>query len=349
ASVAVMVDSFRHSLTDWLGQTLRADIYMSVPGIGNVRSMAPETIRRVGETEGVAELSLGRRLRLESELGEVETLAIEMAEKSYDGFRIVSQNSEQAWRDFDQQTGVLISEPIAWRSGIDVGGSLSLLTNEGFVPFKVAGVFRDYSSDRGIVLMSRATFRRYWKDDGITTIGVYADAGTDLAELRRRLDAAASGDQALLINDAASIRVLSLEIFDRTFTITNVLRLLAVIIAFVGILSALMAIQLELGREFAVLRALGLTRAQLFGVAEAQTGVLGLVAGLLALPLGVLLALMLVKVINRRSFGWSMSFEVDPALLVNALVLSLAAALLAGLYPAYRIANSSPAEVLREE
>lgn len=349
AGVAVMVDSFRNSVIDWLGLTLRADIYLSVPGVGNVRSMAPETIRRVGETPGVAELSLGRRITLESELGEVEALAIEMAEKSYDGFRIVSGDQRQAWRAFDEQDGVLVSEPIAWRSGIDAGDTLALLTQEGFVPFKVAGVFRDYSTDRGTVLMSRATFMRYWKDEGITTIGVYAADGTDPVELRRRLDRAASGDQALSINDAASIRKLSLEVFDRTFTITNVLRLLAVIIAFVGILSALMAIQLELGREFAVLRALGLTRAQLFGIAEAQTGVLGLVAGVLALPLGVLLALMLVEVINRRSFGWSMSFEVDPMLLLNALLLSLAASLLAGLYPAYRIANTSPAEVLREE
>lgn len=349
AGVAVMVDSFRHSVTDWLGRTLRADIYLSVPGVGNLRSIAPDTIHRVRRTEGVAEVSLGRRIFLESELGEVEALAIEMAEKSYDGFRIMSENREQVWRVFDDRYGVLVSEPIALRRGIDAGDSLALLTNEGLVPFEVAGVFRDYSTDRGMVLMSRATFMRYWNDDGITTIGVYAAAGSDLGELRRRLDAAASGDQTLSIADTATIRELSLEVFDRTFTITNVLRLLAVVIAFVGILSALMAIQLELGREFAVLRALGLTRAQLFGIAEAQTGVLGLVAGLLALPLGVLLALMLVKVINRRSFGWSMSFEVDPALLANALVLSLAAALLAGLYPAYRIATTSPAEILREE
>ncbi len=347
--VAVMVDSFRHSVIDWLGLMLRADMYISVPGSGNVRSMAPETIRRVRETQGVAEVSLGRRIFLESELGEVEALAIEMAEKSYAGFRIVSENPERAWAEFEDENAVLMSEPVVWRSGIDAGSTIALLTQEGWVRFKVGGIFRDYSTDRGIVLMSRATFIRYWKDDGITTIGVYASPGIDLSALRQRLDVAASGDQALLINDAASIRELSLKVFDRTFTITNVLRLLSVIIAFVGILSALMAIQLELGREFAVLRALGLTRAQLFGIAEAQTGVLGLVAGFLALPLGVLLALMLVKVINRRSFGWGMSFEVDPALLFNALVLSLSAALLAGLYPAYRIAVTSPAEVLREE
>jgi putative ABC transport system permease protein len=349
AGVGVMVDSFRNSVIDWLGLTLRADFYISVPGVGKLRSMAPETIRRVRDTPGVAETSLGRRIFLESELGELETLAIEMAEKSYDGFRIVSESRERAWRAFDEGNGVLISEPVAWRSGKGPGDTLALLTEEGLVPFQVAGVFRDYSTDRGMLLMSRATFVRYWKDEGITTIGVYAEAGADPAELRRRLDRAASGDQALYMNDAASIRTLSLEVFDRTFTITSVLRLLAVLIAFVGILSALMAIQLELGREFAVLRALGLTRAQLFGIAEAQTGVLGLVAGVLALPLGVLLALLLVEVVNRRSFGWSMSFQVDPALLVNALLLSLAASLLAGLYPAYRIARTSPAEVLREE
>ncbi|MDH3411554.1 MAG: FtsX-like permease family protein [Gammaproteobacteria bacterium] len=348
AGVAVMVDSFRHSVSDWLGRTLRADIYMSVPGVGNLRSISPETIQRVRNTDGVSNLSLGRRLTLESETGEVEALAIEMAEQSYAGFKIISENPEQAWAAFDEENAVLVSEPIALRSGIAVGGGVTLLTEKGLLPFKVAGIFRDYSTDRGLVLMSRATFVSYWMDEGITTIGVYVLPGTDLAELRSRLEAAA-GDQALFINDAASIRELSMEVFDRTFTITNVLRLLAVIIAFVGILSALMAIQLELGREFAVLRALGLTRAQLFGIAEAQTGVLGLVAGLLALPLGVLLSLMLVEVINRRSFGWSMSFEVDPALLGNALALSLCAALLAGLYPAYRIATTSPAEVLREE
>lgn len=347
--VAVMVDSFRHSVSDWLERTLRADIYMSVPGVGNVRAMAPETIRRVRATAGVKDVSLGRRLELESRGGPVEVLAIEMAPQSYAGFGIVSENEERAWEAFGQSGAILVSEPLAWREGLVTGAELELLTHRGFVPFEVAGVFRDYSTDQGVVLMSRATFVRHWDDEGITTIGVYAAPEANTADLKRRLEQAASGEQALQINDAASIRDLSMEVFERTFTVTHVLRLLAVVIAFVGILSALMAIQLELGREFAVLRALGLTRAQVFGIAEAQTGVLGLVAGLLALPLGVLLAQMLVEVINRRSFGWSMAFEVDAVLLLQSMALSLSAALLAGLYPAWRIAVTSPADVLREE
>ena len=349
AGVGVMVDSFRRSVDDWLSLTLRADIYISVPGVGNLRAMGPEAIARIRETPGVAELSMGRRLQIEMDDGQVDVLAIHMAPQSYAGFRLLTGEPTRTWRQFDEAGAVLVSEPFAWRRRVEPGQSVRLLTASGFRAFEVAGVYRDYGSDQGVVLMSRQTFARYWKDAAVTTLGVYAEPGADLAALRGLLEVAARGEQSLDIHSTGAIRALSLEVFDRTFTITNVLRLLAVVIAFVGILSALMAIQLELGREFAVLRALGLTRAQLFGIAQSQTGLLGLAAGLLALPLGVLLALILVEVINRRAFGWSLDFHVDPGLLAQALALSVCAALLAGIYPAYRIAVTPPAEVLREE
>ena len=347
--VAAMVDSFRRSVDDWLNLTLRADLYVSVPGEGNLRAMDPAIIHRVRDVAEVQALSLGRRLHVETRGDPVELLAIEMAPQSYAGFRIVSGDTEGAWRAFDREGAVLLSEPLAFRRDLGVGGAIELLTAGGFRTFPIAGIYRDYSSDRGVLLMSRETFVRHWHDPGITTRGVYALPAADRATLRERLQVAAAGDQVLVVNDTGEIRRISLEIFDRTFTITHVLRLLAVAVAFVGVLSALMAIQLELGREFAVLRALGLTRIQLFGIAEAQTGVLGFVAGLLAIPLGFLLAHMLVTVINRRSFGWSMDFHLDPWLIGQALALSVGAALLAGLYPAYRIAATPPAAVLREE
>ena len=347
--MAAMVDSFRRSVDDWLTLTLRADIYVSVPGEGNLRAMAPAVIQRVGDTPGVKNMSMGRRLHVESQSHPVELLAIDMAPQSYAGFRIVSGDAARAWRAFDEGAAMLVSEPLAFRRNLAPGQRMALLTPSGMRSFPVAGVFRDYSSDRGVALMSRETFVRFWEDPGITTLGVYAEDGVDPAGLRERVENAAGGEQALVVSDTGTIRRLSLEVFDRTFTITTVLRLLAVAIAFVGVLSALMAIQLELGREFAVLRALGLTRAQLFGIAESQTGVLGLIAGLLAIPLGLLLAHVLVSVINRRSFGWSMDFHLDPSLIAEALLLSVCAALLAGLYPAYRIAVTPPATVLREE
>ena len=151
------------------------------------------------------------------------------------------------------------------------------------------------------------------------------------------------------IRSNRALREASLVIFDRTFAVTRVLRLLIVVVAFVGVLSALMALGLERVRELGLQRALGLTPGQVWGVVTAQTGLMGLVAGLLAMPVGVLLAAVLVFVINRRSFGWTMPIDVRPDILLQGLLLAVVAALVAGAYPALRMARAAPVEALRDE
>jgi ABC-type transport system, involved in lipoprotein release, permease component len=131
--------------------------------------------------------------------------------------------------------------------------------------------------------------------------------------------------------------------------ITTVLQLLATIVAFIGILAALMALQLERARDMGVLRANGLTPRQLWGLVIGQTGLMGLFAGVLAIPVGVMMAAVLVYVINRRSFGWTLLFELNGALFAQAVAVAVVAALLAGLYPAWRMGRTSPALALREE
>jgi putative ABC transport system permease protein len=156
-------------------------------------------------------------------------------------------------------------------------------------------------------------------------------------------------ERALSIRSNRALKKVSLEIFDRTFRITGVLRLLAGLVAFLGVLSSLMALQLERARELGVLRANGLTPGQVWQLTTSQTGLMGLAAGLLSLPAGLTLAAIMIYVVNRRSFGWTIRMEISPAVLLQAFVLALAAALLAGLYPAYKMARTPPAMALREE
>ena len=144
-------------------------------------------------------------------------------------------------------------------------------------------------------------------------------------------------------------RTLFLPEDSTTFTITGVLRILAAIIAFLGLFSALMALQLERTREFAIYRAIGFLPRQLAGMIVSESTLLGLVAGLLAIPVGCLVCYLLVVVINRRSFGWSMELAFEPALMFQGLLLALLAAVMAGLYPAFRIARSPVAVALRSE
>jgi putative ABC transport system permease protein len=200
-----------------------------------------------------------------------------------------------------------------------------------------------------VALLRRDIYERYWDDPGASSLGLYVAPNLAVDGVKREMENLARGAKGLSIRSNREIRDASMDVFDRTFAITHVLRLLAIAVAFIGILSALLALQLERTREFAVLRALGFTPRQLAGLVLAQTGFLGLAAGLLALPLGLLLAHALVTVINLRSFGWSMDLTVAPGLLAQAPLLALAAAFLGGLYPAWRAARMKPAEGLREE
>ena len=119
-------------------------------------------------------------------------------------------------------------------------------------------------------------------------------------------------ERALSIQSNRSLKKISLEIFDRTFLITSVLRLLAGLVAFIGVLSSLMALQLERARELGVLRANGMTPGQVWQLVTSQTGLMGLAAGLLSLPVGLTLAAVMIYVINRRSFGWTIRMELAP-------------------------------------
>jgi putative ABC transport system permease protein len=243
-----------------------------------------------------------------------------------------------------------VSEPFAYRFDVPAsGGSVTLQTDQGPQSFPVAGIFFDYSSDQGVVVMPLAVYQQYWNDQAISSVSLFVAPGADVDAAVEQLRVQVAGQQDVLIRSNRGLRETTLEIFDRTFAITSVLQLLATVVAFIGILSALMALQLERARELGVLRANGLTPRQLWGVVLGQTGLMGLTAGLLALPVGALVATVLVFVINRRSFGWTLQMLLPPGVFVQAIVLALIAALLAGIYPAIRMARTSPALALREE
>jgi putative ABC transport system permease protein len=131
--------------------------------------------------------------------------------------------------------------------------------------------------------------------------------------------------------------------------VTQSLRLLAVVVAFIGVWSALMALQVERTRELATLATLGLDERRQWALGLLETALMGGVAGLLALPMGGLLAFVLVHVINVRSFGWTMRLEADPWLFAQAFLTSVGAAMLASVYPLLRLRRRSLAEGLRAE
>ncbi len=175
----------------------------------------------------------------------------------------------------------------------------------------VVGVFRDYNAGLYTVVMGLDAYRKHWKDRALTGLGIRLGDGADVADVQRALSQVLGG-RVVRMRSSEAIEGLSLGVFDRTFKITEVLRVLAAVVAFLGVLSALLSIELERGHELAVLRALGFEPRQLAITLLTQTGLLGVAAGLAAVPIGVGLAALLVYVINQRSFGWSMDLVLAP-------------------------------------
>lgn len=345
-AVTIMIDSFRNTVSDWLQYYLRADIYMARdptrPG-----GIAPGVVQELRKRSETAAVYSGRWVKLAT-AEPTNLFAVDIDERGFAAYRLLEQQEKEVWPAFAQQQAVIISEPFAFHRRVATGQRITLPTDEGQRSFVVAAVFEDYGSDRGVVVMHRDTYRRYWHDNIITSLAVYLKepgrSESVVNALQREFH-----DQGLKIRSNHTLKELSLSIFDRTFVVTNVLRLLAIVIAVIGIFSALLAIQLERGRELAVLRVLGLTPADLRRVLAMESGLVGLSAGLLAIPLGVILAEVLVLVINRRAFGWSLNVDLSAPVLLGGVTLAVAAGILAGWYPAWRMARTPPAAALRYE
>ncbi|HEX6998848.1 MAG TPA: ABC transporter permease [Gammaproteobacteria bacterium] len=342
--VGLMIASFRESLVGWLGTTLTADLYVTfgdAPGGG-----AEEDARRLAALPGVEGVSLTRAVVLETQLGEVTVRAHAPGPRGW-GLEIVA-GGEGALDALARGEGVAVSEPFAFRRGLEVGEALSLPTPSGTARLPIVAVFRDYDTAGNGVVMPLALYRERWGDYAITGAGLHLAPGADRDAIERALREIAER-RPLRWRSSEAIEALSLAVFDRTFEITEVLRVLAAAVAFLGVLSSLLSIELERAREHAVLRSLGFVPRELAGLVVTQTALLGAAAGLAAVPLGAVLAALLVHVINRRSFGWTMEFVVLPGPIVAGVALAVGAALLAGLYPAARIARGELARALREE
>ncbi|MDJ0833807.1 MAG: FtsX-like permease family protein [Gammaproteobacteria bacterium] len=345
--VAIMVESMRSSVSDWLQDLLNADLYIAASGFQDGVSLPPGMIDEARQLPTVSALSLYRNIKLPIDGQRTSLIAAQLAAPSRQGFDLLQQQTDDAWSGYEDG-GIMISEPLANRTGLAPGDSLRLPTPAGDVDFIVAAIFRDYASEHGRLFLDLSVYREYWQDARVDTLALFGKSGQGQS-LRQLVSERLADRYAVEFTEARAIYRESMAIFDRTFRITEVLRILSILVAFIGILSALMAVQLERRKEFAVLRAIGLTRSQVSLLIMLESAILGVLAALVAIPTGMAMAWVLTDVIQLRAFGWTMPFIIQPGPLWFTLLLGLLAALLASLYPAWQASRGHPAPQLRED
>jgi putative ABC transport system permease protein len=351
--ISLMIGSFRQTVIVWLNDALQGDIVISGPSVSGLQDITPvdqQAQSIVAKHPDVARVDLLRSVAVDSPRGPIDLEAGSSPDYGSGLRYVASEGSPRAtWDAVHREGAVIISEPLANRLSLSSSDMLTLYTGEGSRAFPIVGVYYDYASTRGTAIMSLDTYREIWHDETITALVVELKPRADPEGVARTLEADLAPVQPLSATPNRAIREAALSIFDRTFAITDALQALATVVAFIGVLSALLALQLEKQRQFGILRAVGLTVRELRSLILIETGLMGAVAGLLSMPAGLALALILIHVINRRSFGWTLQTVLTPAPFVQAIAVSVLAALLAGVYPALRMGSIAPADALRHE
>jgi len=353
ASVGIMVASFRETVALWLDVQLRADFYVR-PAVRSAAGQYPPMAAGVPEVlaavPGVAAVDDFRALEFHYR-GERATLAAGNMEvvRRYGRLRFLAGEDRDAiLRSLAGRDRAIVSEPFANKHGVRAGDQLAVPIGDRTVTLRVAGIYYEYSSSQGYVIVDRSTLLRYLPSLAVTNAAVYlapgADAGRVLGEIELR-----TAGYGVSIARNSELRRTSMAIFDRTFAITWALEAVAILVAMLGAANSLLALVLDRRRELGLLRFLGASAGQVRGVILTEAAFLGLLAAILGLALGMALSLLLIFVVNKQSFGWTIQFHPPGGLLAGAVLLVWVVTVLAGLYPARVAARMNPIEVIQEE
>ena len=346
-SVGIMVGSFRETVAVWMDNQLQADFYLRPAGPAAADrhpTMSANVADRLERLPGVRAVK-----RIRAYAITYEGLPATLAGSESRSIQFLSgENGEAIFARLDMGDYCVVSEPFANKHNVRAGSTISLPLAGVNRAFQVLGVYYDYSTERGFILLSRQTLLRYLPDPAVSGVAVYLKPAVDAETVRTQINRIIGG-RGILLSPNARLRRGALEIFDRTFRITYALEAVAIVVAVMGIAGALLAMVLDRRRELALIRFLGAAQIQVRRIVLFEAGLLGLLANGIGLMLGILLSLILIFVINKQSFGWTIQFYWPIGLLVTALAGVYGATILAGLYPAQTAVRMNPIEVIHEE
>lgn len=359
--VIVMIRSFRDTVEIWIDQTVMADFIVAPAGWphvvrgGSSSQALPGSWRtRLAGATHVSAVDAYRDVRIEVEGRPTALVSRDLAlHAARSRYLFLEGDSAAILSRAAAGDGVILSEVVANHLHVVRGNQVSISTPVGEKSLSVLGVFYDYATDGGKIVIDRSLYQHWWNDDGVTVFPVYIDPGVDLEQARAALlEALAQGSRGSLLPTVLSngeLRREILRIFDRTFTLTYVLEAIAVIIAMLGIINTLVTSVVERRRELATLQALGSSKGQITALILWEAGYLGLLGTAMGLVGGIALAWILIRVINRQSFGWTIQVSWPLGLMAEVAVLALIASVLAGLWPARWAARQPLVEGLRYE
>ena len=352
-SVGIMVGSFRETVITWMDTQLPADLYLRPagdPAADRHPTISVALTDAIEHLPGVAAVSRFRAYEIEYQGLPVTLAAAEMnlgRRREFSSF-LSHRPASSVVRQLEGHDAAIVSEPFSYKHHVKAGDTLTLALGGKLVSLNIVDIFYDYGNERGYVVLDRGTMLKYLPGPAPSNLAVYLAPGADLETVRREIDRAAAHNDILVFSNR-DLRREAVRIFDQTFAITYALEFVAVIVAVMGVAGALMSIVIDRRREFGLLRILGASLGQVRRLILVEAGLIGLLAQIAGMILGCALSLVLIFVINKQSFGWTIQFHWPVAVLLSALSFVYVATVLAGIYPARVAQRLNPIEVVHED
>lgn len=345
--VDTMIHSFRESVADWLEGSIEGNLYISPATTKWDHPLPADLIR---DLKSDSRLVAVERYSTYEVFVKDQPVRLRVVDgsvlKNHSRFRFL-QGEKSAW-DSLIAGGIFISESLAYRLGLSVEDRVVLATPEGDRSFSVVSIIRDYSSDQGAIHMDREIYERLWKDDRVQSVALFLKSDASVEEIRQSIVKRYPGlDRTIASNTKMKDDIL--VIFDKTFAPTATLKGVSLLVALLGVATALMAILLERTREMIVLGYLGLTRREMGKMNVYQALVMGFAAFAISILCGLILTYIIIYAINYRSFGWSVDIHVNPWIFAKGFVLTMLACFVSALYPTYKLMREPAALSLEEE
>jgi len=352
-SVGIMVGSFRETVILWMNDRLPADLYLRPagdPAPDRHPTISLALADKISELPGVAGVDRLRAYEISYD-GKPATLAsvdLSAFRSEHRSNFFSGRPTEQVLSQIRNVDAVVVSEPFTYKHHVRAGDTITLSLGDARPSFRIVDVYYDYGSERGTILMDRQTMLRYLPDPAPSNLAIYLAPGRSIETVRKEIVQASAGFRVLLASNR-DLRAEAIRIFDRTFAITYALEAVAVIVAVIGIAGALLALVIDRRGELGLLRFLGAAAGQVRKQILVEAALLGLLANISGLVLGFLLSLVLIYVINKQSFGWTIRFHWPVAVLSGALSVVYVATVVSGLYPAQVAVRLNPLEAVHEE
>ncbi len=352
-SVVIMIESFRTTVVLWIDQTIQSDILVFPASymVGDSDETLPEGLGE--EMMQVPEIAAidGYRSRFvlfRNESVELVGRDLDIHAK-YSAYLFREGNATQIIQSAVVKREALISEVLANRFKLQEDDVIQIPTPKGDVAFKIGGVFYDYGTDGGKIVIDRSHFKAYWNDFKIDVGAIYLKTGTDVGRVRDDFVVSWGNKAGLTFTTQTTFKKEIMDIFDQTFLITYALEWIAIVVALLGIANTLFVSILERKREIGILRSIGASRSQVIRIVLAEAFYMGIIGNLIALVCGYFLSLLLIFVINKASFGWTLQFYFPPKIILHSFLLAISVALIAGYLPAKRASKTDLKEAITYE